>query len=636
MVEYTKEQDAIYHKWVGIIERHPEVYSGISNDLAVIPKALLPRLAEKFDFVERYLNPVEDKTLPNINIGKEGLLISEIASNIADVYSKKEILFYKQELREIVEISKIKHDEDDKSFMGFSIIKPKRFITLSEKHFVPTIEVYKKGIGMVDVSKSLSNDKSNIILASPQFQEAMPIIKRIFSVPMPMMYDGELSFPKLGYDERFYSWLNPNAPKINMKNMNVEEAKLIMEKLFGEFCFEDKQDYTNAVAGLITPFLRGLYTDFSARTPMFFYVANRERAGKDYLASITGLALEGQALDEPPISDGEQSSNKNDELRKKLLSSLLQGRRRLHFANNKGRLNNSVLEAALTSKSISDRMLGKNEVVSVENELDFSASGNVGITFTPDLSNRCIFVKLFLDIENANDREFSNPNLHGWVMNNRSAILSAIFCLIEDWVKRGSKPGSKRFASFPEWASICGGIMENAGLGSPCVPNNEALTIGGDTESIEMKQLFELAYENKPETPITKSELIGIIRDEDSLLPYMDWTARPDQAKFGKKLIKFYGRVFSDIRLKVVNPDEKRTARHKLLFTKVKREQYKVGNVGNVCNVSTTTPQKDMKSLLDSARGYQHYQVNENPSQIEQKDGNVFSETIKEGDKDGK
>lgn len=574
------------------------------------------------------------KELPMVLIYGDGLLMSKIAQNVADVFYKHEILFYKQELREIVEVSKIKHDEEDKSFLGFSIIKPKRFITLSEKYFIPYYRTWKADKDgetgfWENVPKSLSNDKAGIILVSPHFQEKMPIIKRIFSIPFPMMYDGELTFPKVGYDNRFYSWLSPSAPNINFTNVNVERAKEIISEIFKEFCFETKQDYTNAVAALITPFLRGIFPEFTTRTPMFFYVANRERAGKDYLASITGLLLEGQALDEPPISDGEKGGNKNDELRKKILSCLLQGRRRLHFANNKGRLNNSVLEAALTSKKFSDRILGKSEVISLDNELDISASGNVGITFTPDLSNRCVFIKLFLDIENANEREFENPNLHGWVINNRSKILSAIFCLINDWIKKGSVPGKKKFASYPEWASICGGIMENAGFGSPCIPNDDALVIGGDSESQEMKQLFEVLYERFGEKEFSKQELVNFIKNDNSLFPYTDWDNKADQIKFGQKLIKFYGRIFSGIKMHVINPKD-RPARHRLLLIK------KFGNVGSLGNVLGSSPQKNPEHNKNNNILFENVPIDSPHCQHYQETKNITANRITFGNDENK
>jgi hypothetical protein len=59
-------------------------------------------------------------------------------------------------------------------------------------------------------------------------------------------------------------------------------GKIEIFRRYKEFCFKDEQDKINAIAGLLTPYLRGLFKNFNTRTPLFFYMANRERAGKDY------------------------------------------------------------------------------------------------------------------------------------------------------------------------------------------------------------------------------------------------------------------------------------------------------------------------------------------------------------------
>ena len=40
--------------------------------------------------------------------------------------------------------------------------------------------------------------------------------------------------------------------------------------------------------------------------------------------------------------------------------------------------------------------------------------------------------------------------------------------------------GTHPFASYPEWARVCGGIMESAGYDSPCLPDKESLGIACD------------------------------------------------------------------------------------------------------------------------------------------------------------
>lgn len=89
-------------------------------------------------------------------------------------------------------------------------------------------------------------------------------------MPFPIIYNGKLTFPHKGYDIRFGSWLPYDSPEIIDTNMSLKEAKQLLCELYSEFCFQSSQDYSNAVSALLTPFLRGLFSRFNARTPIFF------------------------------------------------------------------------------------------------------------------------------------------------------------------------------------------------------------------------------------------------------------------------------------------------------------------------------------------------------------------------------
>jgi len=506
-----------------------------------------------------------------IELPKLGRLISEFTKETSEVLKETNNLFYKVDAKEIVEIGELETKIDEKkieTYTGFVEVKPNRFITLIENYFIPGVYVYdKKEKQMIWYGKSITSELAKTMLASSILQNSLPKIERIFPIPIPIEYNGELTFPKKGYDPRFNSWMPLNAPIISNPEMEIEEAKQIFKELLGEFCFETQQDFYNAIAGLITPFLRGLFTKFNKRTPVFFYLANRERAGKDYLAGITGLVYEGNSIEESPISSGEKQGNNTEELRKKILSALITGRKRMHFSNNRGYIDNAVFEGIITSEYHSDRILGRSEIATFPNELDFSLSGNTGVGFTADFANRSRIIRLLLDIENANERNFSNPNLHGWVLKNRELILSAMYSLIRNWVKEGKPKGSIPFASFPEWASICGGIMECAGYGNPCIIDKKAEELSGDVETNNMKLLFELCYDAYSEQEVTKKAIINLIQDND-LFPYLDLeNKRSDQTKFGNLLNKFVRRTLSDITL-LVDDESKRGSRREYLFTK--------------------------------------------------------------------
>ncbi len=540
-------------------------------------------IKERQAFLEK--KRAEEKALnfsrKEIVLPSKGKLISTFAREVSDVMKDKNKIFFRLDSREIVEIGEIKQENDNESYTGFLNMQSRRFITLIENYMIPGIELYNEYRKCNEFfRKSMTGELSGTLLSSEILQEALPKIERLFSVPLPIFHEGKLTFPIKGYDKRFNSWLSHSSPNIKDENMNLEEAKEIIYNLFKEFCFQSHQDYINAIAALLTPYLRGLFSNFNVRTPVCVYIANRERAGKDYLAGITGVLYEGHSLEEPPICNGEKQSSNNDELKKKILAAMISGRKRLHFANNKGFLNNAVFEAVITAEKYSDRLLGKNEILTFDNELDFSISGNMGIGFTPDFANRARFIRLFLDIEDANSRNFENPNLHRWIKGNRELILSALYSLVRNWIDKEMPKGQVNFASFPEWAEVCGGVMEAAGYGSPCIQDREVLSFGGDNETKDMKRLFEVGFEKHPDEWIKKQNIKRLVIDEEDLFGYLDFTKKSDQTKFGSKLTKFIGRVFSGVRLLVKDP-KVRSSRQEFKFTKeiVEKDEKTIFNI---------------------------------------------------------
>ena len=511
----------------------------------------------------------------SIELPGDDSLISHFAENLTQRLTKENSLFYRQDSRQIIEIGDIKNEKEEITHTGFIIMNSSRFSTLIEKYFIPWTWKSTRSGKKYKVDKSMTKTDGSIVLESHILKDGLPSVNRIFTTQLPILYNGNLTFPELGYDKRFCSWLPTESANIDNMEMPLKEAKEIIHDIFKEFCFEREQDYFNAISAFITPFLRGLFqTGFNTRSPVFCYEANRERSGKDYLAGVTGMLYEGNALEEPPISSGEyRASGGNDELRKKLISAMISGKKRLHFSNNKGHLNNAVFESIITASKFTDRLLGKNIEVAFDNEMDFSFSGNLGITLTPDLTNRTIFIKLFLDIEDANKRKFDNPNLHIWVVDNRNRILSALYSLVRNWFDNDCPDGKVAFTSFPEWARVCGGIMECAGYGSPCNREREETGISIDSETDDMKELFERCFEKHSGVPIDKNDIKQILM-ENNIMSYIQWDDKSSQTKFGIKLNKFIGRILSDIKMTIYDKTI-RSTRWQYVFSKIIKNEGK-------------------------------------------------------------
>lgn len=518
------------------------------------------------------------KNKKNICLPVKNKLVSEFAQELANEIKDKNEIFLRPNESRLVKIESIKTKEGVKH-LGFNNLTANQFITLIEKYLTPVVKIsvnsQLEGRKYIDIKQSISSSLSISVMESDIFKKSMPVIERIYSIPIPFIRKNELIFPKKGYDERFNSWLPENCPEIKL--IPLEQAKQIIDYLLRDFCFKETQDKTNAIGALLTPMLRGLYAERNCRTPIFFYEANRERAGKDYLAGITGLVYEGNANEEPPISNGEKTPQ-SDELRKKLTSSLRSGRVRLHFSNNKGYINNSILESFSTAKVWNDRLLGRNEEVTFSNEIELSLSGNVGISYTPDLSYRIRKIRLFYADENPNERVFENPNLHQWVLENRGLILSSLYTFIANWVKSGMPKGKTKFASFPEWAEVCGGIMVANELGDPCLNMEDICNVGGDAETRDFKRFVELCYEEHPNEWLKKEEVKNLLikfQESENIFSWFDLNEKRDQTKFGLMLEKYGGRIFSDIKL-IKDETNQRASRHRFMFS---------GNLGNLGNV---------------------------------------------------
>ena len=146
-----------------------------------------------------------------------------------------------------------------------------------------------------------------------------------------------------------------------------------------------------------------------------------------------------------------------------------------------------------------------------------------------------------------------------------------MYSFVRNWFDNGCPDGKIPFTSFPEWARVCGGIMECAGYGSPCKRNREDTGISIDSETDDMKELFEKCFEKYAETPIDKHDIKQVLI-ENNIMSYMQWDNRSSQTRFGIKINKFIGRILSDIRM-TVQDKTIRSIRWKYVFSKNKEKR---------------------------------------------------------------
>ena len=413
---------------------------------------------------------------------------------------------------------------------------------------------------------SANSDVATALIASPMLTDQLPPVQRVLAAPIPLrLPDGDFDLPVAGYDERFATFTQPGAPEI--MPVSLEEAKATLINLHAGFCLADAQSGVHAIARLITPYCRGII-GFGHRPPVWHYSANRPRAGKDYLAGLAPLVFEGAYTEDAPL--GKQP----EETRKRITSAIRSGRRSMHFANCQGHLDDENFIGAVTKVGYGDRSLGSNAATAdlqLTNEIEFSFSGNAGLTFRPDVEPRTRKIELFFGEADPNARKFHIPDLHGYVLAHRWRIIAAIHSLVQAWLAAGAPLGKTPFTSFPRWAAVVGGLMTFHGLGDPCLPHSEeVLLCEADVETAAMRALFESVYAELPEQWLVKADLTTHITKQQAEVEAFEGfdglAEKSGQTRFGMILRRYVGRELGGITLRSDTAQKKKRLRYK--FTK--------------------------------------------------------------------
>ena len=201
-------------------------------------KKLGEEVEEGFKSGEEQARKKEEKT--DIKLPTIDRLISEFTYDVCEVLVEKEAeIYFKPNEQEITEITYIedKKNKNSPGYLGFKTVSSHRFINIVEGKINTGINIQNKKTDEWEFKKkSMNSETAKISLCNDVWRNDLRKIQRIFTVPIPILYEGKLVFPKPGHDERFDSWLIENAPKID-ENLPIETAKETLDKIYGEFLF---------------------------------------------------------------------------------------------------------------------------------------------------------------------------------------------------------------------------------------------------------------------------------------------------------------------------------------------------------------------------------------------------------------
>ncbi|MHC1626856.1 MAG: hypothetical protein ACXQTN_05910, partial [Methanoculleaceae archaeon] len=225
-------------------------------------------------------------------------------------------------------------------------------------------------------------------------------------------------------------------------------------EMFCDFPFvQDERDANraNAIAALITAVVRPIIDG-----PVPLFIVTKPTMGSG--ASLLQKAIVTAATGVEPIVVPTPATR--EEWEKRIFSLLLQGRPAVILDNVEGTLSSEALAVVLTTQQFTGRVLGQSRVIELPARTFWMANGN-NVQLGGDMARRVWVTRIDPHMAMPWLRTgFHHPDLIGWVMENRGAIIAAVLTLVRAWIRAG-RPAPQQVppvGGYESWRYIVGGI----------------------------------------------------------------------------------------------------------------------------------------------------------------------------------
>lgn len=237
----------------------------------------------------------------------------------------------------------------------------------------------------------------------------------------------------------------------NPTREQVRDSLTFLWHPFSLFPYVDAGARSNCLAAILTAVVRR-----SVTTTLGIAVDAPQRGtGKTKLVRSV-LALHcGQHPDLSPLPSGQ---SREEELRKKITSTLLDGRDHILFDNIVGNFDSQALAALMTSGQWADRILGKSQQYIGHARLLVGVNGN-NLILSGELPRRFLQIRLDAGLENPFDRHFDFDS-EELVLEQRDQLVAAAITAIRGWFAAGAPgAGTASVGSFEDWGTLVRGPL---------------------------------------------------------------------------------------------------------------------------------------------------------------------------------
>jgi hypothetical protein len=342
--------------------------------------------------------------------------------------------------------------------------------------------------------------------------DAFPVLNGISEVP-PLRPDGTLQTVP-GYDpatKLVYAppagFVLPSIPTVSTAS-EVAAARALLEELVCDFPFVDNASRANALAALLTPFVRSM---IAGCVPLGVFDKPKQGTGASLLVLAIVQVVTGR--DAATVS----APDEREEWRKLITSVLLNGRTFVLIDNVTAPLRSAHLARALTTPVWEDRVLGESRQVRIPQRAVWYVTGN-NIKLSGDMPRRGYWIRQDARVEHPEDRpasSFRHPDLLGWVATARPQLVAAVLMLARHWVADGCpRADVPTFGSFEGWTRVIGGILSSAGI-TDFLGNRKIMREELDDEHVTWNAFFAAWYERLADRAVRTADVVAAIRSTE-------------------------------------------------------------------------------------------------------------------------
>ncbi|ACY13439.1 hypothetical protein [Haliangium ochraceum] len=448
----------------------------------------------------------------------------------------------------------------------------------------PTIEEMDKGVSyghLCRVARWVQVYENRMCHASPRADVARdvvinpdPKLPRLESIVMTPVFDargGLLTEP--GYHRSARLWYHkaedfeiPTVPAEPSLDDVMAARSLLINDLFFDFPFVGEADQAHAIAALLLPFARRL---IDGCTPLHLLKAPIWGTGKSLLGQIlVRFAMMGKKPAVVPLAKQE------DEVRKGITAALKAGHPVVQLDNVES-LESENLARVLTTPVWRDRNLGESRMIDVPNRVMWIATGNNPLV-TKEIARRILLIELQPRNEQPWLRarsSFKHQDLLAWVEEHRGELIWACLVLIQAWVAAGRPRSKHTLGSFEEWASVMGGILENAEIYG-FLGNLPRLYSEANEEGEEWQAFVEAWWARFQAQPVLVQELVELVLDQKLLTQVVldERSQRAQRAQLGRALAKVRNRIIDGRQIHATWDAKVKRRIYKLVPLEVQRE----------------------------------------------------------------